>query len=224
MERNLGYRFRDPALLRQALTHRSYANEQGLRGADNERLEFLGDALLDLLVSEELFRRFPDQPEGALSRMRASIVNEGALASHARRVGIGDALLLGRGEERTGGREKDSLLADAFEAVVAAIYLDGGMSPLQLVMDRHLFPYVDFSLSLRGEDYKTMLQERLQAVSRKPVYRTVQVSGPDHSPLYRVEVMDGERILGGGTGTSRKGAEQNAAREALARLEGDGGG
>jgi len=222
-ERHLGYTFNDPTLLRQALTHRSHANEQQERVADNERLEFLGDALLDLLVSEELFRRFPDEPEGVLSRMRAAIVNEGALARHARRLGVGGALFLGRGEERSGGREKDSLLADAFEALVAALYLDGGMSSIRRFMETHFFPYIDYQGIVLGGDYKTMLQERLQAMSRTALYRTVEVSGPDHAPRYCVEVTDGETLLGSGVGSSRKGAEQNAAREALSRLNETGG-
>lgn len=224
IEAHLGYRFRDESLIRLALTHRSHANERGGLRADNQRLEFLGDAILGLLVSEELFRRYPTASEGDLSSMRARLVNESSLADHARRLGIGTSLLLGKGEDRSGGREKDSILADAFEAVIAALYLDGGMDALLGVMNTRVFPFIDYSrLSAGGGDYKTMLQERLQALSRTPSYRTVEVSGPDHCRLFRVEVVDGEVILGRGTGSSRKGAEQDAAREALERLGTDPG-
>lgn len=222
MEAHLGYRFHDESLIRRALTHRSHANERGDRTADNQRLEFLGDALLGLLVSEELFHRYPTASEGDLSGMRARLVNEASLADHARRLGLGASLLLGKGEDRSGGREKDSILADAFEAVIAAVYLDGGMNSLREVMKTHFFKYIDYTrLSPHGSDYKTMLQERLQALSKSPTYRIVEVSGPHHCRLFRVEVLDGEIVLGSGTGSSRKGAEQEAARVALERLDSD---
>lgn len=225
IEERIGYRFRDGVLVRLALTHRSHANEQGERRVHNERFEFLGDALLGVVVSDRLFRHFPDATEGELTRMRAALVNETSLAAHARRLELGSSLLLGRGEERSGGREKDSILADAFEALLAAVYLDGGIDALVGLLDRIFFPYVDFAtLPQGGTDHKTMLQELLHTRSLVPVYRIVETTGPEHERIFHVEVGDGTRILGEGVGSTRKRAEQQAAQSALARLKGENGG
>ncbi len=225
LEEILGYSFRNRELLLQALTHKSYVNENrhkdgdGGNLIDNERLEFLGDAVLELLVSEYLYRQHPDKPEGELSRMRSQIVNSEALARFAGKLGLGDFLRLGRGEERQGGRLRTSLLADAFEALLAALYLDSAMENLQGLVEE----LVTRELVSSWVDYKSQLQERLQEeVGRPPVYKLVARQGADHQPLFFVEVHDGYgRLLGAGDGTSRKSAEQRAAGDALRSLQVD---
>lgn len=223
LETALGYRFRDRALLLKALTHRSHSHERG-RGAEDsyERLEFLGDALLGLFVADWLFRRDETAPEGSLSRRRQMVVRTSTLAAIARRIGLGDAIRLGRGEELTGGRGKASLLADVFEAVLGAVYLDGGIRPARAFVRRHLGRTL---LEIgkgerRSDDYKTRLQEEIQArLQRTPGYRIVSTTGPAHALRFEVEVLVDGRVLGHGSGSNRKRAEQDAARQALTALE-----
>jgi ribonuclease-3 len=219
LERRLGRRFADPALLAQALTHSSWAHENaGTPRRDNERLEFLGDALLGLFVAEQLYRDDPAASEGDLTRRKQGVVSMPALATAARRLGLGAHLLLGRGEESSGGRERDSLLADAFEAVLGAIYLDGGIRSGRAFVRRSLGWIMGASNG--GEapalDPKTKLQERWQALSRlTPFYRIVATTGPAHAREFTVEVLAGERVLATGQGRNRKRAEQEAAAAAL---------
>ncbi|HZZ84555.1 MAG TPA: ribonuclease III [Anaeromyxobacteraceae bacterium] len=201
-----------------ALTHKSYVNEhRGEVLGDNERLEFLGDAIIDLAVAHRLMERFPGAQEGELSKMRASLVDEPALAALARALGLGELLRLGRGEELTGGREKASLLADAVEAVVASLYLQGGLAPVLELVDR--FMGEAFERAAAGtldRDWKTQLQELAQSRLRtSPRYRVVAERGPDHSKLFEVALELKGEVLGKGEGRSKKDAEQAAARLAL---------
>jgi ribonuclease III len=230
-EERLGYKFSTKELLERALTHSSATPELRVAGEeatsallprDNERLEFLGDAVLELLTSEYLLESFPEWREGQLSKSRARIVNAGSLEAAARRLHLGEHLRLGRGEEKTGGREKQTLLADAFEAVVAAVYLDGGLGAAREVLRRGLFEH---ALEERGErisesDRKSALQELLQGQGRAPAeYRVAGESGPDHQKVFQIEVwIDGE-CMATGVGSTKKEAEQRAARTALELLE-----
>lgn len=207
-----------PELYQQALTHPSLANESGVGDlGSNQRLEFLGDAVLQLAISDELFRRFPSKPEGELTKMRAAVVCEPTLAKLARSLDLGQSLLLGRGEEATGGRARESILADALEAVIGAVYLDLGLDRAREVVARFFRPEVD--LVERGEhrqDYKTLLQELAQRTSDERLrYQVVSDEGPDHQKTFLVAVSLGKRPLGRGTGRSKKEAEQNAARDGL---------
>jgi ribonuclease-3 len=223
VEKRLGRRFDDPALLEQALTHSSWAHENGAgTRRDNERLEFLGDALLGQFIAERLFRDDPAASEGELTRRKQGLVSMPALAGAARRLDLGAHLILGRGEESSGGRDKDSLLADAFEAILGAIYLDGGMRAARGFVSRCLGPSMGVSPGSRGSarDPKTELQERWQAASRvTPSYRIVATTGPAHAREFTVEVFVGDRVLGMGSGRSRKVAEQDAAGSALRALD-----
>ena len=221
LERRIDYRFRDAALLEQALTHRSRANEDDEEGADNESLEFLGDAVLGFLVAELLFREFPAFDEGQKSKMKAALVSTAALARAAERIALGSYLRLGRGEEKTGGRQKPALLADAFEALVAALYLDGGLEHVRAFVERELAAALDDvrESAVLGQDYKSALQERLQAANAPlPVYRQIGTVGPDHRKRFEVEVLVAGDPLARGEGGSKKEAEQEAARFALERL------
>jgi ribonuclease III len=232
LQERLGYKFSSRALLERALTHSSAVPELRASGAeesgnatlpmDNERLEFLGDAVLELLASEYLLSSFPEWSEGQLSKSRARIVNAGSLEAAARRLRLGEHLRLGRGEEKTGGRDKQTLLADAFEAVVAGIYLDAGLGPAREVLHRVLFEH---ALEERGEriadsDRKSALQEFLQGRGRPPAeYRLAGESGPDHQKVFLIDVwVDGE-CRATGEGSTKKEAEQRAARSALEQLE-----
>ena len=221
MER-IGYTFREPMLLENALTHSSYANE-GNRGLkSNERLEFLGDSVLGFITAGYLFRHGSGQ-EGELTRLRASLVCEKALSSYARKLGLGECLLLGRGELRGGGADRPSILADAFEAVIAAIYLDGGLEPAQAF----ILPYIKEELSQQRrpqfKDYKTALQEIVQQNPEEQLtYLLVGESGPDHNKQFAVEVHLNSNVIGTGRGRSKKEAEQQAAREALKLMGYDG--
>jgi len=220
LEQRLHYRFKDPALLERALTHSSLTHETAGR-EDYERLEFLGDALLGFVVADRLVRADPEANEGDLTRRKQTVVSTEPLAEAARRLGLGEALRLGRGEEGTGGRAKTSLLADAFEAVVAAVYLDGGLRSARSFVNRHLRDRLVAARhgSAPPEDHKTRLQELVQARWRlTPSYRIVGTAGPDHARSFEVEVVVGDRVLGAGTGASRKQAEQEAARSALAEI------
>lgn len=219
----LGYTFRDPALLQRALTHRSRAHEErGEPEASYERLEFLGDALLGFLVSDRLVAIDPDAAEGILTRRRQQLVSTGSLARAAADLGLGDVLRLGRGEDATGGRTKPSLLADVFESILAAVYLDGGVRPARAFVKRHLGDRIEEVTREKAavEDHKTRLQERVQAeLRRRPNYRIVTASGPDHARHFVVEVWIGRKRLGRGAGSSRKRAEQGAAAAALAAMD-----
>jgi len=221
LEKACGYEFRDPTHLRTALTHRSYTHEQDRGGADYERLEFLGDALLGFVVAEWFFVDDPVNPEGVLTRRRAGVVCAATLAEVSQRLGLGDAIRLGRAEERSGGRLRPALLADVFEAVLAAIYLDGGIEPARAFALRQLEPKLS---EVRGQkeavdDYKTKLQEELQSrLQRIPRYRIVSTSGPAHALEFEVEVLMDDEVLARGSGKSRKQAEQVAARAAFQRL------
>ena len=219
--RRLGMEAMDPVHGLAALTHKSYVNEHRDEGADNERLEFLGDAVVDLAVSHRLMERFPDADEGELSKLRALLVNEETLARVARLFGLGDLLRMGRGEEMTGGRDKSSVLADALEAVIGAVYLSSGLTGALLVVDRlfgNLLQGVAEGKS--GEDWKTRLQELVQTRLRQsPRYRVVSEEGPDHSKTFEVEVTVGTELFARARGRSKKEAEQAAARETLTMLE-----
>ena len=227
LEARCGFRFRAPGAAVAALTHRSYVNEHPDDGLeDNERLEFLGDAVIDLAVSHRLMERFPEAREGDLSKMRASVVDEAGLATLARACGLGPLLRLGRGEELTGGRDKPSLLADAMEAVVAAVYLDGGLPAVLTLVDQHLGEVFErASAGTLDRDYKTQLQELAQSRFRlAPRYQVVAELGPDHAKRFEVEVELRGAVVGRATGRSKKDAEQAAARLAIEALAASPGG
>jgi ribonuclease-3 len=214
LETALGHRFRDRRLLEEALTHSSSRVADGAGAADCERLEFLGDAVLGLVVSELLMESNPGQPEGWLTRARAAAVNRDALAARARALGLARWIRLGRGERRQGGAEKPSILADIFEAVLGAIYLDAGLAPVRALLEREL-PLADV-FGPAPADAKTRLQELLQGRGLgTPQYHTTQTHGPAHALEFEVEVRLGERVLGSGAGSSKRAAEQAAARRAL---------
>ncbi len=221
LEEAIGHRFQDPLLLETALTHRSYVNEHPHKGlTSNERLEFLGDAVLDLAISHLLMVVHPEEPEGVLSKWRAALVREKSLAQKARALGLGSHLLLGKGEERTRGRQKNSLLADAYEAVLAAIYLDGGFEKaLEVIRVQFYREIAERPWGLTADDFKTRLQEYTQSVLKvTPHYRLLCAQGPDHDKCFKVELDLGAGLKAVGTGKSKKEAEQDAAREMLDRL------
>ena len=219
LENAIGYKFRNIALLQNALTHSSYANERWHNSLlSNERLEFLGDSVLGMLVADYLYRSFPDRPEGELTRMRADMVCEGTLAAVANKIGIGEHLMLGHGEERFGGRSRNSILADAMESVIAAAYLDGGMEAAKGIVQRFILVEVPVT-KLHNADYKTQLQELVQQKKNQLIsYELVGESGPDHDKQFRVEVSINGNVAGTGTGSSKKRAEQDAARCAIGSL------
>jgi ribonuclease III len=230
LEERLGLRLADRETALAALTHKSYVNEhrEVARLVDNERLEFLGDAVIDLVVSHRLMERFPGAHEGELSKMRAAVVDEPGLCAMARTLDLGQLLRLGRGEELTGGRQKASLLADAMEAVVAAVFLESGLAPVMGIVDRFLGEaFARASAGTLDRDYKTQLQELAQSRFRStPRYRVVAERGPDHSKTFEVEVDLRGEVMGRGMGRSKKDAEQAAAKlalEALARSPGAAG-
>ncbi|MBN2397903.1 MAG: ribonuclease III [Deltaproteobacteria bacterium] len=218
----LGYLFGDIALLDRALIHGSYANENpALAQGDNERLEFLGDAVLQLCMSDMLIERFPGYTEGQLSKARAFMVNDQSLAGLARRLRIGDFIRLGRGEEKAEGRNKDSILGNAFESLIGAIYLDGGYEVSRGFIRRVFQPLVEeWATQPVYQDYKSLLQEASQSRFREiPRYRIVSASGPDHDKTFEVEASIGNRIATTGNGKNKKEAEQDAARKVLEELE-----
>ena len=223
IERALGVRFKDTGLRRMALSHRSYAFEQDSTET-NERLEFLGDAVLGLVVTDLAYARFPGLPEGDLAKLRAATVNMLTLADIARELGLGQEILLGKGEELSGGRDKTSIVADAMEAVLGAVYLDRGLGAARDLIERLFWPRM--AAYARGEgdrDYKTGLQElAAQDVGTIPQYRVVE-EGPDHAKEFTATVFIGGEPYGSGDGRSKKEAEQHAAREAYARLMGESG-
>ncbi|MCU0255292.1 MAG: ribonuclease III [Vicinamibacterales bacterium] len=228
LEERIGHTFADRQVLERALTHRSHAHEDTSgESADNERLEFLGDAVLGLVVAEALFREFPELDEGHTSKMKALLVSAPTLTAVAERLDLGAHVRLGRGEEKTGGRGKQALLADACEAVIAALYLDGGMEAARGFVLRHLRPEIERlrqpgRLTALTGDFKSALQERLQEAGQPaPAYRVVATEGPDHEKQFSVEVSSGDRVLAQATGASKKEAEQRAARLALEGLSGE---
>lgn len=219
LQQRISYVFENAGLLERALTHRSFANENKL-SEHNERMEFLGDAVLNLVVSELLMQMRPQSPEGDLSRLRASVVSEQSLASIARSLSLGEFLRLGKGEAQTGGRDKDSLLADCLEALIASLYQDGGLAAASAFIHRHFSgPLTNAPAAGSGADSKTDLQELCQErMKTLPEYRVITASGPDHQKEFTVELSIKGEIYGRGIGKSKKEAEQRAAREALAKL------
>lgn len=220
LEEAIGYRFRNISLLQNALAHSSYANERWHDSLkSNERLEFLGDSVLGMLVADHLYRNFPDRPEGDLTRMRADMVCEKTLAAVAQKIGLGEHLLLGKGEEQGGGRSRASILADALESVLAACYLDGGIEAASDFVRKFILVNVPVE-HMRNADYKTALQELIQQkkTSHSITYRLVGESGPDHDKQFRVELLLDGQVMGIGVGTSKKRAEQDAAKAALDKL------
>ena len=222
LERAIDYRFRDRGLLEHALTHTSRAREDLSGGViDNESLEFLGDAVLGFVVADMLFRRFPQYSEGQKSKIKAALVSTTSLAQQAARLNLGEHLLLGRGEEKTGGRRKQALLADGFEALIAAIYLDGGVEPARAFIHNSLGGMVDDieRPDFPARDFKSALQEQLQARGMPlPEYRVRGTTGPDHQKLFDVELRVRGTVLASASGRSKKEAEQQAAKAALDRL------
>jgi ribonuclease-3 len=220
LQQMLLYRFRDDSLLDTALTHRSYVNENPseLR-RDNERLEFLGDAVLELCISDLLMKNFPDYQEGPLSQLRAAIVNEQPLAEMAKSFRLGDYLLLGKGEEASGGRSKPSLLANTFEALIAAIYLDGGFEEAAALIRRLFTPLIGEGYRAY-RDYKTTVQQISQHEFKEtPRYTLIQEYGPDHDKTFEIQISIADRIQTTGTGKNKKEAEQRAAEQAIRILE-----
>ncbi|MBW7473332.1 ribonuclease III [Paenibacillus oenotherae] len=220
LQQRLQLRFHKPRLLKQAFTHTSYVNEHKQKELEhNERLEFLGDAVLQLTVSEHLYRTFPERPEGQLTRMRASIVCEPSLARFADMLAFGAHVLLGRGEEQLGGRQRPALLADLFESFIGAIYLDQGIEAVRTFLAANIFPHIDIDGGLLVKDYKSTLQERAQHAGMSPIeYRIKEERGPAHDREFVVEVHIGEQKWGMGIGRTKKEAEQQAAAEAWRHL------
>jgi ribonuclease-3 len=221
LEKAIDYDFIDKMLLVEALTHPSFINESGGKvKKDNQRLEFLGDVVIGLVLSHELFNHFPDSREGELTKLRASLVDEASLAIQAQKIHLGEYLRLGRGEEKSGGRGKPSLLADAYEALLAAVYLDGGLAQAAALIKSHLSPVVENGGMRITGDFKTELQElahRLRGLA--PRYQLQGVSGPDHDRLFSVAVFIGDEPMGAGTAKSKKEAEQSAACQGIALLK-----
>jgi ribonuclease-3 len=222
LQQTIGYRFRDRGLLEHAMTHTSRANEDVSGGVrDNESLEFLGDAVLGFLIADLLFNQFPEHDEGQKSKIKAALVSTTTLARLAERLSLGEHLLLGRGEEKTGGRQKQALLADSYEALIAAIYVDGGIEHARAFVVREFAALVDDArrAGAVGQDYKSALQELVQSQNAPlPEYRLVGTLGPDHRKLFQVEVVLRGEPVAEATGTSKKEAEQEAARIALEKL------
>ncbi len=221
LEEKIEYTFKDKDYLVEALTHSSYANEKHNGIVCNERLEFLGDAVLGIVSADYLFKKFPEMPEGELSKLRASLVCEQSLSQFAKEIDLGTFLLLGKGEVNTGGRERPSILEDAFESLIAAIYLDGGMDAAK----KHILRFIEAHLNKQPQnfnkfkDYKTMLQEVIQQNPDESVnYVVVGESGPDHNKKFDVEVHLNSNVIGKGSGRSKKQAEQAAAKEALSLM------
>lgn len=219
LEEKLGYHFQDPALLENALTHSSYANEHhAIKAQSNERLEFLGDSVLGMVVADYLYRNFPALPEGDLTRMRANLVCEGNLVVVAKMWDLGSYLKLGKGEESCGGRERPSIQADAVEAVLAAVYLDSGIAQARKIIQKFILDNIA-QMSQSGRDFKTALQELVQRKSGQVLtYHLIGQSGPDHAKTFEMEVQLNGKAIGAGKGRSKKDAEQAAARAALDEL------
>lgn len=220
LEEAIGYEFHDISLLQNALTHSSYANERWHNSLlSNERLEFVGDSILGMVVAEFLYRSFPDRPEGELSRMRADMVCEASLAKVANQLDLGNHLMLGHGEEQGGGRSRASILADAVESVIAASFFDGGFPAAKAFIEHFILPNVPVQ-SFRNVDYKTALQELIQQKKNQHLsYELVSESGPDHAKEFSVRVLLNGEPVGFGSGSSKKRAEQNAAKAAIDLLK-----
>ena len=219
----LGFQFRDPSLFQRALTHRSFCNENDLDAtASYERLEFLGDAVLELMISDHLYRQFPKADEGQLTKARVALVRGQTLACAARRLGLGQYLMVGRGVEESGGRKQDSVLAAAMEAMVAAVYLDQGLDAARAFVNFHMAPELE-EIAHRGpppENPKSRLQELLQQRGGPtPSYHQTGRKGPDHDPIFAFEVVVGDKVIGAGKGGSKGKAKKAAAQDALIRLE-----
>ena len=221
LETKLGYQFQNPKLLDHALTHSSYANEHHLGSiSSNERLEFLGDSVLGMIVADHLYRTFPDLPEGDLTRIRANLVREGRLVLVAKEWDLGRYLKLGKGENACGGRSRPSILADAVEAVLAAVFLDGGLAHDRDIIQRFLLDRME-QVNRASRDHKTYLQELVQRKSGQVLsYELIGESGPDHNKTFQMQVLLNGQPIGQGTGHSKKEAEQAAANAAIERLEG----
>ncbi|MFD2371253.1 ribonuclease III [Brevibacillus sp. GCM10020057] len=220
LQERIGVRFHDESVLRQAFTHSSYVNEQrGKRIQDNERLEFLGDAVLELTVSQFLYKTFPKMSEGEMTKLRAAIVCEPSLVKFAELLNFGDLVLLGKGEELTGGRQRPALLADVFEAFVGALYLDQGLDAVFSFMEKYVYPRIDKGEFAQVTDFKSQLQEFVQQDNLGDIqYRIVEEKGPAHNREFVSEVLLNNRSLGVGSGRSKKEAEQQAAARALVKL------
>ena len=219
LQEKIGYTFRNESLLIQAMTHSSYANEGKKHRHNNERLEFLGDSVLSVIVARYLFLTYKDLPEGELTKLRAGLVCEKARDVCAGQVGLGEYLFLGKGEELTGGRHRPSILADAFEALLAAIYLDGGYEAAQSFMRRFIPKDLDVKKESKLSDYKTALQEIIQQNREERIeYVLIDEHGPDHAKVFTAQVLLNSNVIGTGEGSSKKQAEQNAAQEALALM------
>lgn len=220
LQDKIGYQFQDIALLKQALTHSSFANEQKINKLENyERLEFLGDAVLELVSSEFLFHENKDMPEGQLTKLRASMVCEPSLAYCAKDIGLGKYILLGKGEEATGGRNRDSIISDVMEAVIGAVFLDGGIEYAK----KFIFQFIlsDLENKILFMDSKTLLQEEVQKDNTAQLrYELVKETGPDHDKQFQVEAYLDNKVIGTGVGKTKKAAEQQAAYEALIKLKG----
>ena len=213
-QQKIGYQFQDEKLLTQALTHSSYANEKHMKKlSDNERLEFLGDAVLEIISSDFLYKNYPDKPEGELTKLRASIVCEPTLALCTKDIELGNYLRLGKGEDQTGGRGRKSILSDALEAVIGAIYLDGGFANAKEFVLKYIL--TDIEHKQLFYDSKTVLQEVVQGEHEQLTYVLIHETGPDHNKRFTVEARIGERVIGSGSGHTKKAAEQEAAYRAL---------
>lgn len=217
-------RFHQPALLEEALTHSSYLNEIDIKGRDNERLEFLGDAIVDFVAGEMLYHMYPDAPEGVLTQLRAALVRADSLAIMATKLGLGEFVRLGHGEVITGGRTRVTILADTFEAVTGAVYLDGGLEAVRQFLEPHLRELLDYIVAHDlHRDARSVLQEQAQAVLKiAPVYRVVEEIGKAHEREYVVEVVLGEAVLGVGRASNKRVASQLAARQALEKIAAEG--
>ena len=217
LQNKIGYQFKNPALLNEALTHSSYANEHKSQHIKyNERLEFLGDSVLSIVVSDYIYKNCPELPEGELTKLRASLVCEKSLYEFAKKIDLGKYLILSKGERNNGGADRPSILSDAFEALIAAIYIDGGIAPASKHILNFVIPAIKNSKKKKINDYKTTLQEIIQKnPGEKLEYVLVRESGPDHNKHFFVEVHLNSNVIGKGGGRSKKEAEQQAAREAL---------
>ena len=223
LQLNLSYKFKNIKLLKTALTHSSYANEIKMRITDNnERLEFLGDTILNLIVSQYLYKKYPNYPEGELTKIRAKVVCESSLAFAARKIDLGKYLLLGKGEESTGGRDRESILADASEALVGALYMDSDFETVNKLLLMNFESDIVYAVA-KGAlfiDYKTDLQENLQKITRSKIeYKVDKEEGPDHNKIFHMSVVVDNKIVGRGSGRNKKEAEQMAAKEALLIME-----
>jgi ribonuclease-3 len=220
LQKNINITFKDPELLKLAFVHRSYLNEAKHIHISNERLEFLGDAVLSLLTSHFLYRTYPQYPEGTLTNIRSSLVKTTSLSDISKSLGLGELLFLSHGEEASGGRTNQSLLADVFEALLGALYLDQGVETARKFLEKYLFPNAEGIIATKSYiDYKSLLQELIQQDSRiSPTYHVVKSEGPDHARTFWVQARAGEAVLGSGSGKSKQEAEQVAALAALEKL------